>query len=162
MAALGGTWLTAVFGFARLSLQSDQIAINPKLPAKWRSLGFGIEWRGRRLNFRIDADHELLQATLEAGDSMTFLVNGRQHEVRCDQAAVLPSLVVPHGLLRSLYLSGGNTAISIEPGGSAPSGRTDNVGNYLVGIVGLHVAVRFLALRQLDLLALGLLVGDMV
>jgi trehalose/maltose hydrolase-like predicted phosphorylase len=90
MAALGGTWLTAVFGFARLSLQSDQIAINPKLPAKWRSLGFGIEWRGRRLKFRIDADHELLQATLEAGDSMTFLVNGRQHEVRCDQAAVCP------------------------------------------------------------------------
>ena len=82
--------IVIVFGFAGLSLQSDQIAINPKLPAKWRSLGFGIEWRGRRLKFRIDTDHELLQATLEAGDSMTFLVNGRQHEVRCDQAAVCP------------------------------------------------------------------------
>ena len=74
----------------------------------------------------------------------------------------MPSLAVPHGLFRSLYLSGGTTAISIEPCGSAPGGRTDNVGNYLVGLVGLHVAVRFLALRQLDLLALGLLVGDMV
>ena len=90
MAALGGTWLTAVFGFAGLSLQSDEIAINPKLPAKWRSLGFAIEWRGRRLKFRIDADHDLLQATLEAGASMTLLVNGRRHEVRCDQATVCP------------------------------------------------------------------------
>ena len=90
MASLGGTWLTAVFGFAGLSLQSDEIAFNPKLPAKWRSLGFAIEWRGRRLKFRIDADHDLLQATLESGDSMTLLVNGRQHEVRCEQATVCP------------------------------------------------------------------------
>ena len=59
MAALGGTWLTAVFGFAGLSLHSDEIAINPKLPTTWRNLGFAIEWRGRRLKFRIDADHDL-------------------------------------------------------------------------------------------------------
>jgi trehalose/maltose hydrolase-like predicted phosphorylase len=90
MAALGGTWLAAVFGFAGLSLQSDEITINPKLPSKWRSLSFAIEWRGRRLKFRIDADHDLLQATLESGDSMTLSVNGRQHEVRCDQATVCP------------------------------------------------------------------------
>jgi Trehalose and maltose hydrolases (possible phosphorylases) len=74
----------------RAIIARDQIAINPKLPAKWRSLGFGIEWRGRRLKFRIDADHDLLQATLESGDSMTLLVNGRQHEVRCEPATVCP------------------------------------------------------------------------
>jgi trehalose/maltose hydrolase-like predicted phosphorylase len=90
MASLGGTWLTAVFGFAGLSLQGDEIAFNPKLPTKWRSLRFAIEWRGRRLKFMIDADHDLLQATLESGDSMTLLVNGRQHEVRCEQATVCP------------------------------------------------------------------------
>jgi len=90
MASLGGTWLTAVFGFAGLSLQGDEIALNPKLPAKWRSLGFAVEWRGRRLKFRIDADHDLLQAKLESGDSMTLLVNGRQHEVRCERPTVCP------------------------------------------------------------------------
>ena len=90
IASLGGTWLTAVFGFAGLSLQGDEIALNPKLPAKWRSLGFAVEWRGRRLKFRIDADHDLLQAKLESGDSMTLLVNGRQHEVRCERPTVCP------------------------------------------------------------------------
>ena len=68
MAALGGTWLTAVFGFAGLSLQGDGIGLDPKLPASWRSLEFGVQWRGRRLKVRIDRAEQLLQATLEAGE----------------------------------------------------------------------------------------------
>jgi trehalose/maltose hydrolase-like predicted phosphorylase len=90
VAALGGTWMTAVFGFAGLLLRSDGIALNPKLPASWRSLSFGIEWRGRRLKIRINAADHVLRATLEAGEPMTLLVNGREHEVRREQAAVCP------------------------------------------------------------------------
>jgi trehalose/maltose hydrolase-like predicted phosphorylase len=90
MAALGGTWLATVFGFAGLSLQREGIALNPKLPASWRSLGFGIEWRGRRLKIRIDGAEQLLHVRLKAGDPMMFSVNGRQHEVRSDQAVVCP------------------------------------------------------------------------
>jgi trehalose/maltose hydrolase-like predicted phosphorylase len=88
MAALGGTWMTAVFGFAGLLLQNDGIALNSKLPASWRSLCFGIEWRGRRLKIRIDGSDHVLRATLEAGEPTTLLVNGRQHEVRLGQSAV--------------------------------------------------------------------------
>jgi trehalose/maltose hydrolase-like predicted phosphorylase len=90
MAALGGTWLTAIFGFAGLSLQADGIAFNPKLPARWRTLKFGIEWRGRRLRIGIDTTQQLFHATQEAGDPMTVLVNDRRQEVRCDQAMVCP------------------------------------------------------------------------
>jgi trehalose/maltose hydrolase-like predicted phosphorylase len=90
MAALGGTWLTAVFGFAGLSLQSDGIAFNPKLPASWTALKFGIEWRGRRLRIGIDGTEQLLHATLEAGDPMAVFVKDRRQEVRCDQAMVCP------------------------------------------------------------------------
>jgi trehalose/maltose hydrolase-like predicted phosphorylase len=90
MAALGGTWLTAVFGFAGLSLQSDGIAFNPKLPASWTALKFGIEWRGRRLRIGIDGTEQLLRATLEAGDPMAVFVKDRRQEVRCDQAMVCP------------------------------------------------------------------------
>ena len=86
MAALGGTWLTAVFGFAGLSLQSDGIAFNPKLPASWRTLKFGIEWRGRRLRIGIDGTEQLFHGTLEAGDPMAVYVKGRRQEVRCGQA----------------------------------------------------------------------------
>jgi trehalose/maltose hydrolase-like predicted phosphorylase len=90
IAALGGTWLTAVFGFAGLSLQSDGIAFNPKLPASWRTLKFGIQWRGRRLRIGIDGVEQLLHATLEAGDPMAVFVKNRRQEVRCDQAMVCP------------------------------------------------------------------------
>ena len=90
VAALGGTWLTAVFGFAGLSLQGDGIGFDPKLPASWRTLEFGIQWRGRRLRVRIDRAEQLLQATLEAGESMALFVNGSRHEVRRDQVTVCP------------------------------------------------------------------------
>ena len=90
MAALGGTWLTAVFGFAGLSLQSDGIAFNPKLPASWRTLKFEIQWRGRRLRIGIDGVGQLLHATLEAGDPMAVFVKDRRQEVRCEQAIVCP------------------------------------------------------------------------
>jgi trehalose/maltose hydrolase-like predicted phosphorylase len=90
MAALGGTWLTAVFGFAGLSLRSDGVAFDPKLPDSWQSLGFGIEWRGRRLNIRIDAQERVLQATLETGDSIALFVNGRRHELRRNLATKCP------------------------------------------------------------------------
>src|SRR5271166_2381251 len=90
MAALGGTWLTAVFGFAGLSLQSDGIAFNPKLPASWTALKFGIDWRGRRLTIGMDGAAQLFHASLAAGDSVAVYVNDRRQEVRGDQAMVCP------------------------------------------------------------------------
>ena len=90
MAALGGTWLTAMFGFAGLSLQSDGIGFNPKLPPSWTSMKFGIRWRGRRLRIEIDGGKRLLHAMLEAGEVMPLFVNGLRQEVQSDQATVCP------------------------------------------------------------------------
>ena len=86
IAALGGIWLTAVFGFAGLSLRDDGVAIDPQLPAGWRSLGFGFQWRGRRLRIRIDQAKQSLEATLEEGEPMTLVVSGTSHQLRRDQA----------------------------------------------------------------------------
>jgi len=86
IAALGGVWLTAVFGFAGLSLQSDGVAIDPQLPAGWSSLGFGFQWRGRRLKMTIDQDKQCLEATLEKGEPMTLVVSGTSHQLGCNQA----------------------------------------------------------------------------
>lgn len=43
IAAQGGIWMMAVVGFAGLSMQGDGIALDPHLPAEWRSLGFGVQ-----------------------------------------------------------------------------------------------------------------------
>jgi len=86
IAALGGIWLTAVFGFAGLSLRDDGIAVNPQLPPSWRSFGFSVQWRRHRLKIRIDQNKNLLEATLEAGDRMTLAVNGKPHALCRSQA----------------------------------------------------------------------------
>ena len=90
MAALGGTWLTAISGFAGLSLRNDGIAFSPKLPASWRTLKFGIQWRGRRLRIGIDGAGQLFHATLEAGEPVAIFVNDRRQDLVGDRAMVCP------------------------------------------------------------------------
>jgi Glycosyl hydrolase family 65, C-terminal domain/Glycosyl hydrolase family 65 central catalytic domain len=85
IAALGGVWLTAVFGFAGLSMHGDALAFDPQLPASWRSLGFRLQWRSRHLKVRIEQAKQILEVTLEAGEPMTLLVSGERHELRRDQ-----------------------------------------------------------------------------
>jgi trehalose/maltose hydrolase-like predicted phosphorylase len=101
IAALGGVWLTAVFGFAGLSLGGDGIAVDPHLPTSWRSLGFAVQWRGRRLKIRIDQAKQMINATLEAGEPMTLVVSGKAHELRGGQVLRVftgsPSEAVPAG-----------------------------------------------------------------
>lgn len=48
MAALGGLWQAAVLGIGGLSL-SDPPSLDPRLPAEWRAIRFGVEWRGDRV-----------------------------------------------------------------------------------------------------------------
>ena len=85
IAALGGIWMMAVFGFAGVSLRPEGIAIDPHLPPQWRSLAFCIQWRARRLRIRIcheQAGAQPVEAMLEAGDPMTLLVSGKPHALR--------------------------------------------------------------------------------
>jgi len=86
IAALGGVWMTAVFGFAGLSLGEDGLALNPRMPAAWRSLAFSVQWRGRRLGIRIDQTRGILDATLEAGEPMILTVHGAAHVLGRDRA----------------------------------------------------------------------------
>jgi trehalose/maltose hydrolase-like predicted phosphorylase len=91
IAALGGIWLTAVFGFAGVSLRSEAVVIDPQLPVGWRSLGFGLQWRGRRLKVRIDQTKQRIEATLEEGEPMTLIVSGTPHELRRCQVLRVPA-----------------------------------------------------------------------
>jgi trehalose/maltose hydrolase-like predicted phosphorylase len=80
IAALGGIWMLAAFGFAGLSLRDDGVGIDPHLPAAWRSLAFGVQWRQRSVKIKIDG--QTVEATLEAGEPMVVAVGGEPREVR--------------------------------------------------------------------------------
>ncbi|HXA26333.1 MAG TPA: glycosyl hydrolase family 65 protein [Acetobacteraceae bacterium] len=82
IAALGGLWQAALFGFAGLSLRADVLALDPRLPLSWRSFGFRVHWRGRVVKVRVDQGSQLLAATLEAGEPMTLVVSEEPHALR--------------------------------------------------------------------------------
>jgi trehalose/maltose hydrolase-like predicted phosphorylase len=85
IAALGGIWLIAVFGFAGLSIRSDGLAIDPQLPSLWKSLAFGVQWHGRQLKLRIDGVQKMIEAILESGEPMALTVHGASHVIRRDE-----------------------------------------------------------------------------
>ena len=76
IAALGGLWQAVILGFGGLSLAGETLSLEPRLPPHWRSLGFLVCWRGRRVRIRILEDGRV-EAALEAGAAMTLLVHGR-------------------------------------------------------------------------------------
>ena len=85
IAALGGIWMTAVLGFAGVSLRNDGIALEPQLPPNWRNLGFSLHWRSRRLRINIVPGERRVEAMLEAGEPMKLVVCGQPHELRGDR-----------------------------------------------------------------------------
>jgi trehalose/maltose hydrolase-like predicted phosphorylase len=85
IAALGGLWQAALFGFAGLALRADALALDPRLPPSWRSLGFAVQWRGRRVTMRIEQAGDSVTATLDAGDPMTLDVRGEMHALRAGE-----------------------------------------------------------------------------
>lgn len=61
LAAFGGTWMSAVFGFAGLSLRDGTIKFDPHLPASWNSISFPFFFKGRKYIYRADADGASVQ-----------------------------------------------------------------------------------------------------
>jgi trehalose/maltose hydrolase-like predicted phosphorylase len=74
IAALGGLWQAAIFGFAGVSLHEDGFGFAPHLPAAWRALEFRLFWRGSRVHVRLDGSARRLTATLEHGEPLTIRV----------------------------------------------------------------------------------------
>jgi Glycosyl hydrolase family 65, C-terminal domain len=76
----------AIVWIERQSLLVGSLALDPRLPPNWSSLGFSLQWRGRTLKIRIGQAEQRIDATLEAGDLMTLLVRGQPHELRSGQS----------------------------------------------------------------------------
>ncbi len=81
IAALGGLWMVAVFGFAGLSLHDDSIGIDPHLPTEWRGLTCRVQWRRRSLKIHIPRGARIVEATLESGAPMVLVIRGKPHEL---------------------------------------------------------------------------------
>jgi trehalose/maltose hydrolase-like predicted phosphorylase len=81
IAALGGLWQVAVFGFAGLSSAPDALSFDPLLPDGWRQLRFAMQWRGRKLQVSIDANSGDLTVTMRDGVAMRLNVRGVAYDL---------------------------------------------------------------------------------
>lgn len=78
-AANGGSWNTAIFGFAGVSYKDGTLDISPNLPDKWHSLSFKLLWHGVRLNVTISKGS--VEVTTDKKTNLNVTVNGKKTEV---------------------------------------------------------------------------------
>lgn len=80
VAAMGGSWLALVGGFAGVRDDGGVLRLDPRLPASMRSLRFALSWRGSRL--RVNLEREALSIELTRGAPVELEVRGEQHLVK--------------------------------------------------------------------------------
>ena len=88
-AANGGAWMTAVFGFGGVQADERRVAINPRLPGKWRSLRFSLAYRGDR--FQVVLTRRTVTVAAEPGNrrARAFVIAGRNVTCRPGAAVVV-------------------------------------------------------------------------
>jgi alpha,alpha-trehalose phosphorylase len=66
-----------VFGFGGVRDFDGQLTIDPRLPARFRSLGFSIRFHDRQLRVQITHEHERFELT--EGEPLEVTIRGRCH-----------------------------------------------------------------------------------
>lgn len=77
--ALGGLWMTVIFGFAGVAFGDDEIILSPRLPAGWTRLAFSLLWRGRQFRCEIRQTVHRLTVALDSGSSTTVRIGADRH-----------------------------------------------------------------------------------
>src|SRR5690554_1800965 len=88
VAAMGGTWLSLVSGFAGLRDDSGELRFDPRLPADWESLAFQLQWRGSRLQVKLMQDG--MEFTLLEGRPVPLYIRGTSYLLESGLAVQLP------------------------------------------------------------------------
>jgi nigerose phosphorylase len=75
-AANAGAWMVAVFGFGGLSAGERAVTINPGLYGKWKSLEFGLAYKGDRFQIMVSDTSVEISASSTNSASRAFVVWG--------------------------------------------------------------------------------------
>ncbi len=95
LAALGGTWLALVHGFAGLHDHDGQLRFDPKLPDGWTRLRFRLRVRGSSLEVELrpeDAHYRLL-----SGEDLELVHEGESIRLSADEPSRTLAVRAPRG-----------------------------------------------------------------
>ena len=79
IASAAGAWMAVVFGFGGVRDFGGTLTIDPRLPRRFRSLGFSLRFHDRQLRIRLTHDDE--QFTLDDGEPLEVVIRGERHLV---------------------------------------------------------------------------------
>lgn len=74
VASTGGVWMALTYGFGGMRDHGGRLTFDPRLPSGWRSLTFGLRFRGRTLKVALEG--ERLTLVLEEGEPLEVEVRG--------------------------------------------------------------------------------------
>jgi len=80
-AANGGAWMAAVLGFAGVDAGEGAVRIRPTLPEGWRSMKFGIVFRGGRYRIEVSKTEVVVSADAGNESAQPFIANGKSASV---------------------------------------------------------------------------------
>jgi len=78
MAALAGSWLALVWGFAGFRPRGPQLRFRPTRPADWQGYAFGLSWRGTLVRVEVAGE----QVTYRAVSGPEIVIGHHDTEIR--------------------------------------------------------------------------------
>jgi len=83
IASAAGAWMAFVFGFGGVRDFDGQLTIDPRLPPRFRSLGFSLRFHDRQLRVQLSDVGE--QYTLEEGEPLDIVIRGVPQRIAVGQ-----------------------------------------------------------------------------
>ena len=77
IASAAGGWMGLVFGFGGVRDFDGVLSIDPRLPQRFRSMGFSLRFRDRQV--RIALSHDVERYSLSEGDPLDVMIRGERH-----------------------------------------------------------------------------------
>ncbi len=85
IASTGGVWMALTYGFGGMRDNHGELSFDPRLPAPWDRLAFGLRFQDRQI--QVDLTHERFRFDLVVGDPVTIQVRGEDVTLQVGAAA---------------------------------------------------------------------------
>ena len=79
IAAMAGSWLSVVYGFAGMREEADCLSFRPSLPPAWSRLSFSIAYRGSRLSCSYSTESSAYRLTI--GPALSIEHEGKRYRL---------------------------------------------------------------------------------
>ncbi|MBC6999023.1 glycoside hydrolase family 65 protein [Cytophaga sp. FL35] len=78
--SMAGTWMSIVEGFGGMRVANDQLSFTPRIPEKWDSYSFKINFRGSVV--KVSVKQKETEFSISGNDAITILCNQKEVELK--------------------------------------------------------------------------------